>query len=206
MTKGFDLDKLLNDWRYVLQQKTLAPQELWCDDSDAGVLVLMTDELRPKLLFTKRSAHLNSHAGEISFVGGKKDATDRNIIDTAMREAKEEIGVCSSALAVIGGLPVQTSKAGLKVRPIVAKLSPHAVMGLVPSEDEIERLLWVDLAYFLANLPTNTAVDVVYKEQALKIQTSAWVYQTDIIWGLTGRIMADLLALFGQDIEWYYRI
>ncbi len=200
------MNNRLNDWRQILQQKTLAPQDLSHDDSDAGVLVLITDEPNAMLLFTKRSAHLNSHAGEISFVGGKKDETDRDIIDTALREAKEEIGVCASALTVMGGLPVQTSKAGLKVRPIVAKLNPNAVLELVPSEDEIERLLWVELTYFLDNLPTNTAVDVVYKEQALKIQTSAWVHEADIIWGLTGRIMADLLALFGQDIKWYYRI
>lgn len=56
------------------------------DTSDAVVILIITNEQCPKLLFTKRSRHLKHHAGEMGLVGGKKDDTDSDIMYTAYRE------------------------------------------------------------------------------------------------------------------------
>ena len=78
--------------------------------ADASVLVAITHERHPKLLLTRRAAHMNSHAGEVSCVGGKHDAGDGNNVITALREACEETALPPNKVQLIGQLPIQTSK------------------------------------------------------------------------------------------------
>ena len=59
----------------------------------AAVLIPVVDHPQPTVLLTQRAAHLNDHAGQISFPGGKIDATDASPLDAALREAEEEIGL-----------------------------------------------------------------------------------------------------------------
>ena len=59
----------------------------------AAVLIPVVDHPQPTVLLTQRSAHLNDHAGQISFPGGKIDATDASPLDAALREAEEEVGL-----------------------------------------------------------------------------------------------------------------
>ena len=59
----------------------------------AAVLIPVVDHREPTVLLTQRSPHLSSHAGQISFPGGKIDATDASPLDAALREAEEEVGL-----------------------------------------------------------------------------------------------------------------
>lgn len=178
----------------------------------ACVLIVITDEPVPKLLLTRRSNHLSSHAGEVSLVGGKRDETDISSAEVALREACEEVGLHRADVEILGYLPMQISKKGLLVRPVVASIPPDVVDRLTPSEDEIARLFWLpfDVLY-------GTPVDVVFDRQitnsTAKLHTPAWVYDCDddgtpeIVWGLTGRILSSLMEIgFGVGHEWYYRI
>ena len=63
----------------------------------AAVLIPVVDHLEPTVLLTQRSPHLSSHAGQISFPGGKIDATDESPLDAALREAEEEVGLSASS-------------------------------------------------------------------------------------------------------------
>lgn len=178
----------------------------------ACVLIVITDELDPRLLLTRRSNHLNSHAGEVSLVGGKRDEMDTSSADVALREAYEEVGLHGTNVDILGYLPMQISKKGLLVRPVVASISPDVVETLTPSEDEIARLFWLpfDVLY-------RTPVDFVFDRQitnsTAKMHTPAWVYDCDddgtpeVIWGLTGRILSSFMEIgFGMGHEWYYRM
>ncbi|RKP26241.1 NUDIX hydrolase domain-like protein, partial [Syncephalis pseudoplumigaleata] len=88
---------------------------------DAAVLVpLCTVDGQPSVLFTLRSAELNSHRGEISFPGGKRDPTDHSLTDTALRETREEIGLTAEQIEILGmhhTLPNKTFT--LRVHPFV---------------------------------------------------------------------------------------
>lgn len=168
----------------------------------AGVLVLLTNEPCPRLLLTKRSRQLSAHAGEVSFVGGRRDDEDKDVAHTALREASEEVGLNSEQMSIIGYLPCQTAKSGAVVCPVVAVVSPLVGDGLVGSVDEIERIFWGDLAFFKSTPPT----DIHLSYDNYRFATPAWVVDGETVWGLTGRIIANLLEIgFGVAYEWYYR-
>lgn len=182
----------------------------------ACVLVVITDEPNPRLLLTRRSNQLNSHAGEVSFVGGRRDDTDASSAEVALREAYEEVGLYQNQVQLLGYLPMQISKKGLLVRPVVACVEPEVVDKLIPNADEIARLFWLPF-YVLKNPPVNHIFDRVSLDEPNKPQqalhTPAWVYDCDndgtpeVVWGLTGRILASLMEIgFGIKHEWYYRM
>ncbi|MDO4896609.1 MAG: CoA pyrophosphatase [Moraxella sp.] len=178
----------------------------------ACVLIVITDETEPKLLLTRRSNHLSSHAGEVSLVGGKCDETDLSSADVALREACEEVGLVEADADILGYLPMQISKKGLLVRPVVASILPDVVGRLTPSEDEIARLFWLPLDVLYAT-PVNVVFDRQIMHSTAKLHTPAWVYDRDddsmpeVVWGLTGRILASLMEIgFGVKWEWYYKL
>lgn len=170
---------------------------------EACVLVLMTNTATPKLLLTKRSRMLNAHAGEISFVGGRRDDTDTSTAHTALREAYEEVGLDMAQAYVIGYLPCQTAKSGILVRPVVAVIEQDVADGLFGSEAEIERIFWGELEHFLATPPCDITL---HYDNRPPFVTPAWEIDGEVVWGLTGRIIANLLQIgFGVYHEWYYR-
>lgn len=191
----------------------LQKTNLACDvDISASVLVLLTDEPCPKLLLTKRSDKLSSHAGEMAFVGGRRDDGDGSTAQTALREAFEEVGLDSQAVSVIGYLPYQYSKKGLVVRPVVAVVPASVV--LVASAVEVERICWESFEFFVPNPPiicyygltkqataSQATISQTTSKQSMTNQTTtspAWQLAEDVVWGLTGRIIADLVELWQE--------
>ena len=173
--------------------------------ADASVLVAITHETKPKLLLTRRAGHLNSHAGQVSFAGGKYEPSDGNNIVTALREACEETALPPSQVQIVGQLPIQTSKAGLSVRPIVALVEPSVIY--VPELGEIERIFWADFE----TLITQPTVDYLFPynqgKQSSMVATPSWLIDNETVWGLTGKIIASLLKIgFDRQVEWYYRV
>lgn len=139
-------------------------------------------------------------------MGGHRDEVDKNTADTALREGFEEVGLVPETVSVIGYLPMMQSKAGLWVRPVVAVVEPEYVADLTLQESEIERIFWVELAYFLGTLPQVYRLDYVYDGKNVTIETPAWSVAGETVWGLTGRMIASLLEIgFGVKMPWYYR-
>ncbi|CAM4018809.1 CoA pyrophosphatase [Psychrobacter arenosus] len=172
--------------------------------ADASVLIAITNESHPRLLLTKRAGHLAAHAGEISFVGGKHETVDGNNVVTALREACEETALPPRQVQVLGQLPVQTSKSGMSVRPIVALIPPD--LTLVPEPGEIERIFWADFAVLIEQPLEEYAINYSLSGNNLVLLTPSWVVDGETVWGLTGLILASLLELcFDRKIEWYYR-
>lgn len=171
--------------------------------ADASVLVVITNETKPKLLLTRRAAHLNSHAGEVSFAGGKHDEDDGNNIVTALREACEETALPPNEVHIIGQLPIQTSKFGLSVRPIVALVKPP--ITYVPELGEIARIFWADFETLISAPTTDYILAYEMDGNSINIRTPSWVIDNEVVWGLTGRVIASLLKVgFDREIEWYY--
>ena len=177
--------------------------------ADASVLVAITNEPRPKLLLTRRAVHLSSHAGEVSYAGGKHDKGDGSNVFTALREACEETALPPNKVQLLGQLPIQTSKSGMSVRPIVALIEPDVV--LIPELGEISRIFWADFEALITQ-PT-VEYSVTYKLQEgidhkmVTLLTPSWQVDGETVWGLTGRVLASLLETgFDRQLEWYYRI
>ena len=98
-------------------------------------------------VFTRRRADLRSHAGEISFPGGRRDEEDADLLSTALREAEEEIGLPRDAVHVLGALcPTPTVATSFGVYPFVGLIEPGREWTLSPREvDEVLELRLGDL-------------------------------------------------------------
>ena len=100
----------------------------------AAVLLPLVMRERPSLLLNQRTAHLSTHSGQIAFPGGKRDDTDLDAADTALREAYEEIGLERAHVEVIGQLPTYTTGTRFIVTPVVALVDPAHQLSLNPHE------------------------------------------------------------------------
>ncbi len=103
--------------------------------TDASVLVPIV--MHPEglsVLLTERAAHLRQHAGQIAFPGGRRDADDRTPIDTALREAAEEVGIAPEFVEVLGLMPHYWSGTGYRITPVVALLRPGFTVRSDPTE------------------------------------------------------------------------
>ncbi len=114
----------------------------------AAVLVPLVN--RPDgvtVLLTKRTDHLNNHAGQISFPGGRVDDTDRDAIHTALRETEEEVGLAETQIDVVGHLDEYIVGTGFLVNPVIGVIEPPFELTL--HEHEVAEAFEAPLSYVL---------------------------------------------------------
>jgi len=123
----------------------------WLKRSElAHAAVLVPLVVRPQgltVLLTQRTAHLTHHAGQISFPGGRREASDADPVDTALREAAEEIALDARHVEVLGTLPEYLTGTNFSVTPVVALV--HPPFNLVPDADEVAEIFEVPLAHLM---------------------------------------------------------
>jgi 8-oxo-dGTP pyrophosphatase MutT (NUDIX family) len=145
------------------------------------------DPPEPHVVLTRRRADLRRHAGEISFPGGRRDAQDRDLATTALREAEEEIGLLRSDVELIGELPqVSTFATGYVIHPFVGTIPAGAIWR--PSLREVDAVLELPVAAVLAGR-TRTRME----RRGVRFETDAYVVDDHLIWGATARIIELLL-------------
>uniref|UniRef100_A0ACD5ZNE7 Uncharacterized protein n=1 Tax=Avena sativa TaxID=4498 RepID=A0ACD5ZNE7_AVESA len=117
----------------------------------AAVLVCIFEDPRGDLrvLLTKRASSLNSHSGDVSLPGGKVEEGDADVKSTALREAREEIGLDPALVSVVTVLEPVLSKNGLNVAPVIGILSDRALFNPVLNKDEVEDIFDAPLEMFL---------------------------------------------------------
>ncbi len=141
----------------------------------------------PQLVLTRRRSDLRRHAGEISFPGGRRDAEDADLSETALREAEEEIGLPRGQVSLLGELPaVSTFVTGYVIHPFVASIP--AGLQWTPSEREVESILELSLARVRASR-TRTVIE----RRGFSFETDAYILDEQVIWGATARIIEHLL-------------
>ena len=114
----------------------------------AAVLVpLVRRATEVRVLLTQRTAHLNDHAGQISFPGGRVDEGDVDRVHTALREAEEEIGLPRDRVEILGTLPDYDIMTGFRVTPVVGWVT--SPFGLRTDAFEVADVFEVPLAFFL---------------------------------------------------------
>jgi 8-oxo-dGTP pyrophosphatase MutT (NUDIX family) len=153
----------------------------------AAVLVPVVDHPQPTVLLTQRSAHLNDHAGQISFPGGKIDATDASPLDTALREAEEEIGLSREFIDPIGYLDLYGTSFGFRILPAVARVKPGFKLRV--NHSEVDDAFEVPLAFLM-----NPANHQTHSKEFRGMERSyyAMPYEERYIWGATAGILRVL--------------
>ena len=153
----------------------------------AAVLIPVVDRPQPTVLLTQRSAHLSDHAGQISFPGGKIDATDASPLDAALREAFEEVGLSREFIDPIGYLDLYATSFGFRILPTVARIKPGFRLRI--NEAEVDDAFEVPLAFLMD--PDNHQLHS--KEfRGMERSYYAMPFAERYIWGATAGILRVL--------------
>ncbi len=140
------------------------------------------------LMLTRRAAHLNDHAGQISFPGGRVDLTDSSRIETALREMREEVGIAREQIEILGTLPEYRTGSGYSVTPVVSIVRPPFTIQTDPME--VAEVFEVPLSYLMTganyqrrsaefpNVGTRTVYTIPYGNY--------------MIWGATAGMLRNL--------------
>src|SRR5687767_3601325 len=145
------------------------------------------------VLFTQRTQHLKSHSGQVSFPGGRAEPGDASAEFTALREAKEEIGLAPERVEILGRLPEYHTRTGFRIVPVVGAVLPP--LTLQPDANEVAEIFEVPLAFLL-----DTAN---HQRQSRKWQGElrwfyAMPYQGHYIWGATAGMLVNLARHLAQ--------
>lgn len=143
------------------------------------------------MLFTRRAQHLRNHRGEVSFPGGRQDPGE-SLVETALREAREEIGLDPARVEVIGELDhLMTFTSKTAIVPYVGVL-PGRPLDLVPNPDEVELVLTLPVRELLHE---DTFHQEVWNFLGGERPMMFFDVVGDTIWGATARILYGLLHL-----------
>lgn len=144
------------------------------------------------ILFIKRSEKVKEHQGQISFPGGTRDEGDRTLLDTALRECAEEIGLRSDDIEVLGELDdAVTVTSNYVVTPFVARIPWPYHFKL--NGDEVDKIIEVPLPALLDRNCRHQKTEIWNGEE---VDASAYHYREWVIWGATARILYSFLDIF----------
>jgi len=139
------------------------------------------------VVLTKRASHLKHHAGQISFPGGKQEEADRNLEQTALREAEEEIGLLPQYVEILGSMPTHETVTNFTVTPVLGLI--RATFNPTPDHNEVAEVFTVPLSH-------------VTNPSRFSVQGRRWrghrrayytvPYGPYYIWGATARILRAL--------------
>lgn len=141
------------------------------------------------LLLTHRAAHLHDHAGQISFPGGRFEKTDASPIDTALREAQEEIGLDRQHVDVIGLLPQYRTGTGYEITPVVGLVQPPFELKADPLE--VASIFEVPLS-FLMDAQNHQLRSIELPGGTGRRHFYAMPYHQHFIWGATAGMLRNL--------------
>jgi 8-oxo-dGTP pyrophosphatase MutT (NUDIX family) len=159
----------------------------------AAVLVPIVQ--RPEgltVLLTQRTAHLSNHAGQISFPGGSAEPGDASLIETALRESEEEIGLSRHKIEIIGVLPDHATASSYLVTPVVGLVAPP--FELVADPGEVAEIFEVPLAFLMDGM-NHQRMSFELPEGAGRRSFYAMPYERFFIWGATAGMLRNLFHL-----------
>jgi 8-oxo-dGTP pyrophosphatase MutT (NUDIX family) len=159
----------------------------------AAVLVGFREGVQPRLVLTVRTDHLQAHAGQVAFPGGRTDPADGDALTTALRESEEEIGLDPALVTPLGFLDCFETISGFCITPVVAKIAAEA--QLYPAPDEVAEVFEVPLAFLLepANLRRYTMEFRGHQRPMVE-----FIHGGHRIWGATAAMLYNLLERMGR--------
>jgi 8-oxo-dGTP pyrophosphatase MutT (NUDIX family) len=142
------------------------------------------------VLLNKRSDLVENHKGEISFPGGVQDPGDADLLDTALREAEEEMGIQRSDVTILGELDQVETRSSYQVQPFVGTIGSQ--YQFCPSDIEIAEVLEVPVPALLD--PANLRVETRWQDGVGETSFS-YAHNEHLIFGATARILHQFLDL-----------
>lgn len=158
----------------------------------AAVIALLTPEER--LVLIQRSGRLRSHAGQIAFPGGKPEIGDRDLVDTALREAEEEVALDRSVVRVLGRLEPVPTPTGFYIVPFVGRVAGNWAPSV--ASGEVQRVMTPAVAR-LAD-PSIHRITATRKWQGRSYDLHEFAISDPPLWGATARMTWELLARMGH--------
>lgn len=158
----------------------------------AAVLVPIIAHPALTVLFTKRTAQLKAHSGQVSFPGGRAESSDASVEATALREAQEEIGLAPPRVEVLARLPEYFTRTGFRVTPVVGVIQPP--LELVPDAREVDEVFEVPLDFIL------DARNHQRGSREINGRTAHFYfieYGGRTIWGATAGMLINLYRILG---------
>jgi 8-oxo-dGTP pyrophosphatase MutT (NUDIX family) len=167
------------------------------DSRRAAVLVpILVEGEDARVVYTVRKDGLADHAGQISFPGGSIESRDGSLVETALREAEEEIDLSPELVEVVGELEeMYIPPSNFRVSPFVGLLPPEAEMVLAP--DEVEEIFTVSLTTLAAS---ETFRKMLWRRDGREYEVPVFAVEGPVsrnIWGATAAMTAALLARLG---------
>ena len=156
----------------------------------AGVMVplVLRGEAELTLMFTRRALHLQDHAGQVSFPGGRVDLTDISPIQTALREMEEEVGVKRERIEVLGTLPEYRTGSGFSMIPVVGVV--RYPFDLQVDADEVDEVFEVPLSFLMTG-SNHERVSATFPRIGRRF-FYAIRYNRHFIWGATAGVLRNL--------------
>ena len=153
----------------------------------AAVLVPIVDHPRPTVLLTQRAQHLPDHAGQVSFPGGKIDQSDASPLESALREAREEIGLDREFVEPLGYTDLYMTTLGYRIVPVIARVKRGFTLKL--NEKEVDATFEVPLAFLMdqANVQRHSRA-----WEGMTRHYYAITFGERYIWGVTAGILRNL--------------
>lgn len=140
----------------------------------------------------QRNIYNGPHSGQIALPGGRVEKTDKDLVDTALREANEEIGIDRDQVEIIGQLTeIFIPPSQFWVQPILGMV--HARPEFVPDPSEVQQVIEAPLPEFLD--PRNIELKKVSVGKNMKIDAPSYQIQGHTVWGATAMMMSELVEI-----------
>ena len=181
----------------------IVPTTLEREPRQAAVLVL----LYPKhgelhFVLTRRAERLGNHSGQISLPGGRADSVDANLIATALRETREELGIAleHAQVEVLGELSeLYVPPSNFVIHPVVAHTL--AAPTFVPNADEVAEVIEVSAAVLLDPTIRGTSPRTLVSQGGKIIMTPHYLINGHIVWGATAMVLSEFEAVLRKALS-----
>ncbi len=153
------------------------------------------------LILTRRTDHLTAHPGQVAFPGGRKEEADPDLIQTALRETKEEIGIDARYVNILGEIGLYRTFSGYHITPVLGVLGGNYTV--TPDPNEVADVFEVPLT-FLLNPDNHQHLSKEFK--GFERHYYAMPYEDYYIWGVTAGILVKLSLSLYQHVQHHKRV
>jgi 8-oxo-dGTP pyrophosphatase MutT (NUDIX family) len=162
-------------------------------NSSVLILIYPKNEI-PHIVFIKRANSGGPHSGQIGLPGGKYELSDRDLIDTALRETEEEVGVKQADVTVLGKITsLFIPVSNITVLPVVGSINYHPVFE--KQESEVDEIIEVPLHEFIQE--SNKFIKT-FTIREFEIVAPCYYAKEHVIWGATAMIMSEFVEIVNR--------